>query len=550
MATVYCICLDGAPPTLLSRFARDGTMPNLGRIMDRSSWSRAVPSLPTVTSVNWTTMVSGLHCGSHGRPFSDRHLRYFWEAAEEAGMPVGIANIEHNQIGENTFFIGHPRLLSDPLHLNLSDGDSSEAEIEGPEGEKLAEVACSCGDPLEVRIEAETGASLRLDPNRFSDFVSFRSMGEEGTEVCTRFRFDAESRSLYVSPLRTTSGFAQPTEIEERILDIAGYPPVKGFPLYHKGKADLETSVEEEAHHAKWFAEIAVAMMGGYDEGLWFHRHNTTDGIGHMYLGLVDRDSARYDEGNIDQHWRDLRMWYGTVDTLLGTILDGDPDARFAMCTDHGHIGYGRLVSIPRLLVDAGLSKPAEAHPAILDRARSRVTLSNDEIFVNRDLLGPGESEYEELRTRIIEALRGLVDPANGRHVVSLAIRREHAQAMQFWGKERGDVLYELDPGYFTLDGLIADEIFQQLPIPNSSVHHGWLPGFESEVGSNYSFMLFSGHPGGERDIDAEGAPHLVDFAPSVLHMLGLGAPWLQGRALTEMLEPRDDGNTKEREGQ
>jgi predicted AlkP superfamily phosphohydrolase/phosphomutase len=97
MVRVYCVCLDGAPPNLLSRLARDGTLPNLDGLLSGGSWSRALPSLPTVTSVNWTTMVTGLHGGTHGRPRAGQRVKYFWEAAEDLGIPVGLANIEHCQ---------------------------------------------------------------------------------------------------------------------------------------------------------------------------------------------------------------------------------------------------------------------------------------------------------------------------------------------------------------------------------------------------------------------------------------------------------------------
>lgn len=530
---VYCICLDGAPPNLMSRFARDGTLPNLGKILSNGSWSRAVPSLPTVTSVNWTTMVTGLHCGSHGRPHSNRPVRYFWEAAVEKGIPVGVANVEHNELGGSSFFVGHPSTIAGPLTLPVESGGSIEHEILTQEGAKIASLECTTSGSLEAIIRGETEAGLSTPRDTMSEFAVFRS--EDGIELCTRLKYIESNSSVYVSPIRKMRGFAEPHDIEDELLRIAGPPPVKGFPLFHHGKADLDTAIEEETHHARWFGRIAAGMMAKHEDSLWFHRHNTTDGIGHYYLGLVDERAYCYHREALDSNWDALRRWYRTLDLILGEIMEADPDAKFAMCTDHGHVGYGRLVSLAKLLVDQGLAKTHPRRPMTLDPEGSKVWVSAEEIFVNKNLV-KGDGEYEEVRDRVIQALRGLVDPDNSRQPVALAIRREDAQCLSFWGGMRGDVIFLLDGGYFAIP-FVTEDVFKQFEVPtNSSVHHGCFPGHETDVGSTFSFMAYSVHPGGERDISDGGAPHLVDFAPTVLAMLGVSDPGLQGRVLWDMI--------------
>ncbi len=483
-------------------------------------------------------MVTGLHCGTHGRPFSQNEVRYFWEEAEEAGIPVGLANIEHNNLGERTFFVGHPEILSDPQYISVEPDSTQESTMRDQDGNELASLSCSVGKRIEIHIEGKTSSEIIIDPDFTSDHVALAGSDERHTAFTTRFRYDSESNRLYVSPLRATYGFAEPRRIERRILDEVGLPPVKGFPLYHKGKANLERSLEEELYHATWFGKVAYEMMHDEEDGLWFHRHNTTDGVGHMYLGLVDPAAHSYDPHGVEGNWQALRRWYITVDRLLEESVGKDPQARLAMCTDHGHVAYKRTLSLGRLFLNNGLVKTKDNDPGKIDEENSRIKISNDEIFINPSTCERGSGEYERLRSEIIETLRGLVDPETGRHIVTLAVRKENAQALQFWGKKRGDVLFELEPGYFAIRDLVADEIFPGIGAKNSSVHHGWLPGYETDVGSSYSFILFSGLGKGERDIEVVGAPHLVDFAPTVLSFLGLEGEWLQGRVLTDMIDP------------
>ena len=506
-----------------------------------------MPSLPTVTAVNWTTMASGVHCGTHGRPYSARKLRYFWEAAVDAGIPVGLANIEHNDLEGGLFYVGHSAVLTGPTFSEILPGKVVDLAIASTEGAELARVELQLGEELEVTFNDRK--TLRLqpgDPGMSERFV-FAGADQDRTPLCTSVRQLPGSSSVYISPLRKAGGFCQPPDLEKRILEIAGPPPVRGFPLFHRREADLETSLDEEMYHARWFGQVAAGLMGGYEDALWFHRHNTTDGIGHYYLGLVDEGAYCYDPGNPKGNWEAIRRWYQTVEMVLGTILDVDPQARCAMCTDHGHYGYRRLLSLPKVLADRGLVEADPERPMAIDRKRSKVLIMAEEIFVNLDSREPpgpvSRGQYEETRDGVIEALRELVDPLDGTHPVAMVLKREEGQALQFWGPDRGDLLFLLKGGYFATP-MIADDVYRQFSMPStSSVHHGSVPGYETDVGSSFSFMALAGGSG-ERDIARLGIPHLVDFGPTVLAMLGLRPPeWLEGRVLWQMIGTEAPGD-------
>ncbi|HWP43936.1 MAG TPA: alkaline phosphatase family protein [Blastocatellia bacterium] len=60
------IGLDGSPFTLLSRFIEDRTMPNLAELAGRGSLLQMDTSIPDISSVAWTSFMTGANPGRHG----------------------------------------------------------------------------------------------------------------------------------------------------------------------------------------------------------------------------------------------------------------------------------------------------------------------------------------------------------------------------------------------------------------------------------------------------------------------------------------------------
>ncbi len=60
------IGIDGVPHELIVRFAADGTMPNIGRILPSGTMRRMESSIPDVSCVAWSTAITGKNPGEHG----------------------------------------------------------------------------------------------------------------------------------------------------------------------------------------------------------------------------------------------------------------------------------------------------------------------------------------------------------------------------------------------------------------------------------------------------------------------------------------------------
>lgn len=60
------IGLDGVPYTLMKRFVEEGVMPNTAALIETGALRRMTTSLPEVSSVAWTTFMTGVNPGRHG----------------------------------------------------------------------------------------------------------------------------------------------------------------------------------------------------------------------------------------------------------------------------------------------------------------------------------------------------------------------------------------------------------------------------------------------------------------------------------------------------
>jgi len=98
------IGLDGVPHSLVTRFASDGTMPNLAKILRDGVLRRMESSIPDISCVAWSTVITGRNPGEHGiygfttlspgtyefpfPTFDDVKARPFWEEMPERRAAV------------------------------------------------------------------------------------------------------------------------------------------------------------------------------------------------------------------------------------------------------------------------------------------------------------------------------------------------------------------------------------------------------------------------------------------------------------------------------
>jgi len=100
--------LDGTPYSLVKRLTADGTLPAIGAITSKGSLNRMTVSIPEISSVSWTSFMTGTNPGRHGifgfvdlKPdsyklrfpsFRDLRIPTFWDLVGEQRKRCVIIN--------------------------------------------------------------------------------------------------------------------------------------------------------------------------------------------------------------------------------------------------------------------------------------------------------------------------------------------------------------------------------------------------------------------------------------------------------------------------
>jgi len=106
---VILIGLDGTPYGLIQQLINNGIMPNLGRLMRDGQCVPMRSSLPPVSSVAWSSVITGSNPGKHGifgftdlEPMSckykfpmlsDLKAEPFWETLNRRGIKTVVINV-------------------------------------------------------------------------------------------------------------------------------------------------------------------------------------------------------------------------------------------------------------------------------------------------------------------------------------------------------------------------------------------------------------------------------------------------------------------------
>ncbi len=99
--------LDSMSLDFVDKFVKQGYLPNMKRLMEEGTTSEMFSSIPTGTAMNWTSIATGAHIGTHGIVEMSIHLpgtslsekfqsfttercqaEYIWNAAEKQGKKV------------------------------------------------------------------------------------------------------------------------------------------------------------------------------------------------------------------------------------------------------------------------------------------------------------------------------------------------------------------------------------------------------------------------------------------------------------------------------
>ncbi|HID94590.1 MAG TPA: hypothetical protein EYP53_00840, partial [Candidatus Latescibacteria bacterium] len=314
-----------------------------------------------------------------------------------------------------------------------------------------------------------------LSPGKWTDWIRLRFEGKSSGVGTLRLKLlelagDASKMRIYCSQIMPLTGWTYPEHIARELVDEVG-PFLQRIGYVQQSRvygawADHETMMEELEYQHNWFARAAVYLMGNYDWDLLFLQSHAPD---YIFDNLIKEAEplTTSDRERSEEYLELIDRTYEIVDRAIGRIVEkADEDTLVVVVSDHGVIGFHstRHVAdvISEVLEREGLlfcrkkavqpgTKPKFGKEEI-DWSRTKAAFFDSiHIYINlkgREPEGIVEpEEYEELRNRIIEALRVYKDPRLRACPFSLILKSEDAKIVGLYGDRIGDIIVAVRPG-------------------------------------------------------------------------------------------------------
>ena len=518
------IGLDAATWTLIRPWMAEGSMPNLARLMKNGVSGSLESILPPITPPAWTSFMTGKNPGKHG-------IFHFVET-EHGGYAMNYAN------------------------------------------------ATSRRSPTVWKLLNDAGYSVGTMNIPFT----------YPPEPLNGFQISGMDTPSESSP------FIHPPELRDELVKHLG-----GIQLDLRFLGAMTTDerrnqvlAEMEEMDRQW-TKAALYLLENHPQDVMMFVFMSIDTVQHYFWQHMDKDHFIHDPKLAPKFGDAIRKVYERLDAAAGQIIDRLPsDTSFFVVSDHGGGPVvDRTIYLNRYLAQLGLlhykkkatsglstlgkkvlragfsllrsrltsrqkSRLADLFPKILQKTElaytaftsidwsrtkaycSEVLASPPSIWINLKGVKPqgivDPADYETLIKQIIAKLAELKDPRNGRPVINRVYRRDEIFHGPF-AKEGADLV---------LDWWSENSLFSTQPsFPEDSdkpalVIREHKPSESSEWGGTHRLhgIIVARAPALKTGAAIEDA-HLIDLAPTILHLLGVSVPEdMDGRVLTEAFRP------------
>ncbi|MEC8918924.1 MAG: alkaline phosphatase family protein [Pseudomonadota bacterium] len=585
---ILLLGVDGLIPELVERFCAEGVLPNIQRLRDEGGSTRLLPYISTWGDTNFVTFLTGqapgtswvgqrlppsgtqhllelmsaagqraalVHFPESLKPTGPEDLCFapFWSGSGPAPMELAPACLHSTRLDRweatpQTEALGWPptgTLAHHQKHNRFAierSGDDFRAMIPAHRGEPVPVTLSPNGERLRLIL---AGGEASLSVGEWSEWLPLEL---EGKRTAIRFKlldFDAASGRIdllqsQVTAPASTSG--QP-EVAQRLIERHGPFISKWAVSADPDTRYFETSFEEGRYQLEWLVDSALTLLNEEGFQLFATVFRLNDETHHTCLAQCDPESKFYAADDAVRYLEVIRHSYRILDDAVGRALAGcDDDTVVVLASDHGDVPNSHLCDIHRRLAEFDLCTiDGNGRP---DPARSQAFLKDErgglEIFVNRDRVAV--EEIERVQTRILKALTTwYVDTESGeRNVVALALKKQDASPLGYWGELMGDVLFAYAPGFVWGTNERGDTV-AELVTPGAN-HGPQVPTASTAFASNHGMAFFHGagiRGGVELPFDtARGIQRMDSAGATFARLLGLPTDSLDGKPLTALLDP------------
>jgi predicted AlkP superfamily phosphohydrolase/phosphomutase len=398
-----------------------------------------------------------------------------------------------------------------------------------------------------VEIEV-SGQKLTLAKNTFSPWtrVAFRpGLGVKIRAICKFYVSSlAPHFEMYVTPLNIDPGKPALPISHPFIYSIYLSKLLGNFITL--GEANDTWALNEGALSEKAFLELTYSNHKEW-EGMLFNAldktrrgmvvcvFETTDSISHMFWRYLDKDHPALKKGPATLSDKVLEDLFVKMDEMIGRVrAKMSPRGALFIMSDHGFKPFRRGVNVNSwlyrngyLALKDGAARSGEWFKGV-DWARTKAyALGLGGIYVNqkgREAQGtvtPG-AEANALRSELAAKLTGLKDDASGTTAVNTIYDKDAIYSGPY--KDNApDLIVGYNAGYRAswdgVTGIVTGAVFEDNTKAWGGDHCIDPPCVPGVLFSNLKL--------------ASPAPSIMDLAPTVLELFGLGAPaHMDGRSL------------------
>ncbi|VVB84515.1 Type I phosphodiesterase / nucleotide pyrophosphatase [uncultured archaeon] len=403
---VIVIGLDGATPELLFKWAKEGKLPNISKIMSGGSWGNLKSTYPPQSSAAWTTFFTGTNPGKHGiyhflRRVPDSYDYAFNNSKDNSATPIWkIVNNNNKKVG-----IMQIPLIYPPV------------EVDG----FMVTGLTTPGEASEYTYPKELKKTLKDRGFRLHNSVPYK---ENNEKEYLEDLYDTEKRKV-----AATKFLLKNYDSDLFIVVFSGSDQMQHY--FWKYMDDKHPG-HDPARHMQYKDEI-------------LHYYQTADGWVGDILNDIGEDVTVFimsDHGG-GPVYKDVNFNYWFQTLGLQEIKKSRRRKIRHLLIKKGFT----MVRLDAILKELGLLDFARKNvPEIIKKkllprgdALSEIDWSKTKAFSfgnlglvylnvkGRDpqgIVSPGE-EYEKLRTFLIEEFLKLKDPENGTPIVENAFRKE-----------------------------------------------------------------------------------------------------------------------------
>jgi predicted AlkP superfamily phosphohydrolase/phosphomutase len=497
---VIVIGIDGASWNVLNLMMKAGAMPNFKRLVDTGVSGNLTSTIPPISAPAWTSFMTGKNPGEHGIflwadalnrqfiPVNARKIdgKTLWQLLGESGKRVGVFNVP----------MTYP-LPSYPINGFMITGS------------------------LTPSIESE---------------------------------------------------FTYPASLRDELISLVGdytiYIPWQEYELRKNGR---QTLMKDLAAKAEQRSKIVLALLDKYETDFFMVVFAGNDRMSHCLWKYIGLDPAAELDAEGQEIQKMIRAYYRQLDDTLGEVLERcGPDTSVFVMSDHGFGPVRKEIYINKWLADQGFlvsssnSRSRKVRTGLRSLARClgitrerwrrvlgtkatkaaqdlvntvRIDWSRTRAYSNgsntiqinlrgrepHGIINPG-SEYEGIRSQVIERLTQLRDPETGGKVVKAAFRREEIYEGPHVQRAPDILMLMADEGYVAYEPDVdVDSVFG-LP--------GWRNGDHTLEG-----VLVAAGKCMKKGTTIAGA-QIIDLAPTILYTMGLPIPDdMDGEILTDLFK-------------